>query len=124
MASPNSIPDSDLILNPVGTGPAAGVTRADAYTKVLTFEGAVNPGQNTLTIEVADARDGLLDSGILVQGGYVLCRLGAVVGSSPISKCPMARNGEVPKLSPGTAIRSPAFRHQRSVERPAVAGHG
>jgi len=68
--------NSDLILNPVGTGPAADETRADAYTKILTFAGAIDPtGVNILTIEVADVRDGLLDSGMLIkagtlQGGY------------------------------------------------------
>ena len=61
---------SDFIYNPVGTGPAAGQTRADGYSKVLHFKGAINPGvENILRIEVNDVRDGLLDSGILIRGG-------------------------------------------------------
>jgi Ca2+-binding RTX toxin-like protein len=67
--------DPDLILNPMGTGPAATQTHADAYTKILTFAGAVNTDPsfvNTLTIQVADVRDGLLDSGILVKAGSLM----------------------------------------------------
>ncbi len=61
---------SDFIYNPVGTGPAASQTRADGYSKVLHFSGAINPGvENVLRIQVTDARDGLLDSGILIGGG-------------------------------------------------------
>ncbi len=61
---------SDFIYNPVGTGPAASQTRADGYSKVLHFTGAINPGvENILKIEVKDVRDGLLDSGILIRGG-------------------------------------------------------
>jgi Ca2+-binding RTX toxin-like protein len=68
LASPHVPLSSDLILNPVGTGPVAGQTAADGYTKLLTYVGAINPGQdNTLTIEVTDVRDGFLDSGILVK---------------------------------------------------------
>ncbi len=61
---------SDFIYNPVGTGPAASQTRADGYSKVLHFTGAIKPGvENILRVEVKDARDGLLDSGILIGGG-------------------------------------------------------
>src|SRR5262249_17365435 len=67
MASPHVQLSGDLVLNPVGTGPVAGQTAADAYTKLLTYAGGVNLGDNTLTIEVTDVRDGFLDSGILVK---------------------------------------------------------
>ena len=61
---------SDFIYNPAGTGPAADQTRADGYSKILHFTGAINPGvTNVLKIEVNDVRDGLLDSGILIRGG-------------------------------------------------------
>ncbi|MBK1657032.1 choice-of-anchor L domain-containing protein [Paracraurococcus ruber] len=61
---------SDLVLNPVGTGPAAAETRADAYSKVLRFVAPVKAGEvNELRIEVEDVRDALLDSAILVRGG-------------------------------------------------------
>ncbi|PZU08497.1 S-layer family protein [Sphingomonas sp.] len=61
---------SDLIYNPALTGPSAAETRADAYSKVLHFTGAINVGQeNVLTIEARDVRDGLLDSGILIKAG-------------------------------------------------------
>ena len=60
----------DLILNPPGTGPAADATRADAYTKVITVRAPVTAGvENILEVEVADRRDGFLDSGILLKGG-------------------------------------------------------
>ena len=60
----------DLVMNPVGSGPLAGEVRADAYTKVLTITGAVDPGaENVLTVEVKDGRDGFLDSGILIGEG-------------------------------------------------------
>jgi hypothetical protein len=60
----------DLILNPPGTGPAADTTRADAYTKVITVRAPVTAGvENILEVEVADTRDGFLDSGILIKGG-------------------------------------------------------
>lgn len=68
-AAPFAPNHPDLILNPDGTGPTADSMRADAYTKLLTFAGALQDGVNTLTIEVADVRDGLLDSGIMVKGG-------------------------------------------------------
>lgn len=61
---------SDLIYNPVGTGPSASDARADAYSKVLHFTGPLKAGQeNVLTIEARDVRDGLLDSGILIKAG-------------------------------------------------------
>jgi Ca2+-binding RTX toxin-like protein len=59
----------DLILNPAGTGPASDLTRADAYTTVITFTGQVMPGvENVLEIDMADGRDAFLDSGILIRG--------------------------------------------------------
>jgi Ca2+-binding RTX toxin-like protein len=69
MASPHVQLSSDLVLNPVGSGPLASQVRADAYTKLLTYAGVVQTGLNVLTIEVADVRDGLMDSGILVKAG-------------------------------------------------------
>ena len=69
MASPHVQLSDDLILNPAGTGPLADQVRADAYTKLLTYAGAVVTGENVLTIEVTDVRDGLMDSGILVKAG-------------------------------------------------------
>ncbi len=61
---------SDLILNPVGTGPLANTIKADAYTKTLTITGLVNQGAlNTLTIETKDGRDAFLDSGLLIKDG-------------------------------------------------------
>ncbi len=69
MASPFGPVHPDLILNPVGSGPLADAVRADGYTKVLSFAGAMQDGVNTLVIEVEDALDGLWDSGILVKGG-------------------------------------------------------
>ena len=63
-------PATDFIYNPAGTGPAAGETRADGYSKVLHFTGPLIVGaENVLRIEAADVRDGLLDSGILIRGG-------------------------------------------------------
>ena len=61
----------DLMMNPVGTGPAAAETRADAYTVPLTFVGRTQAGRNTLVVEVEDVRDGLMDSAILVGNGRV-----------------------------------------------------
>ncbi len=61
---------NDLILNPVGTGPLSSIIKADAYTRTLTFSGAVDPGVvNVLTIEVRDGRDAFLDSGLLLKDG-------------------------------------------------------
>lgn len=60
---------SDFIYNPVGTGPSADETRADAYSRVLRFVAPIVAGQeNVLTIVARDVRDGLLDSGILIRG--------------------------------------------------------
>ncbi len=66
MASPHVQLSDDLIFNPAGSSLD---TRADAYTKLLSYAGGVNFGENTLTIEVTDVRDGLMDSGILVKAG-------------------------------------------------------
>jgi Ca2+-binding RTX toxin-like protein len=66
MASPHVQLSDDLILNPAGSSLDS---KVDAYTKLLDYAGAVNFGANTLTIEVADVRDGLMDSGILVKAG-------------------------------------------------------
>ena len=97
MASPHVQLSGDLILNPAGTGPLADQVRADAYTKLLDYVGAVNTGENVLTIEVTDMRDGLMDSGILVKagiftggtggvgggGGSILANAGAIASGSP-----------------------------------------
>ena len=64
------VSSSDLIYNPVGTGPAADRTHADGFSKVLHLVGNIDPtGLNTLTIEVSDEGDAYLDSGILIRGG-------------------------------------------------------
>lgn len=75
-AAPLGPSSADLILNPVGGGPAAGATRADAYTRVLSFAGPLRDGENTLVIEARDVRDGLLDSGILIRAGTVMTGTG------------------------------------------------
>lgn len=63
---------SDYIANPVGTGPFAGHLRADGLTKVLTFVGDINPGEeNEIRIEVSDTGDGFLDSGIFISGKLI-----------------------------------------------------
>src|SRR6185312_14613454 len=95
MASPHVQLSDDLILNPAG--PTSIDTHADAYTKLLTYAGAVNFGDNVLTIEVTDVRDGLMDSGILVKagtftggsgsggggGGAIVADAGAIASGTP-----------------------------------------
>jgi Ca2+-binding RTX toxin-like protein len=71
--------ESDLIYNPVGSGPSADETRADGYSKVLRFTAPINPGvENVLTIQARDVRDGLLDSGILIRGGSLTGNAAAI----------------------------------------------
>ena len=77
LLSPDGPQHPDLILNPVGTGPAADLTRADGYTRVLTLKAPVTPGiENVLEIEVKDQGDAFLDSGILIKGGSIVARAG------------------------------------------------
>ncbi len=85
----------DLILNPdnkgLGTpGPLADQIRADAYTKTQTFAGALIDGENRLTIQVADLRDGFLDSGIFLSQASVV-------------STPAAATSTLPALLPGSA---------------------
>jgi Ca2+-binding RTX toxin-like protein len=60
----------DFIYNPAADGPAANDTKLDGYTKVLTFAGPIIPNaKNTLEIQIADIRDGLLDSAVFLKAG-------------------------------------------------------
>lgn len=60
----------DLRLNPVGTGPAANLTRLDGYTFPLLYVAPVNPGeQNILTLNIKDVGDEIFDSAIFIKGG-------------------------------------------------------
>ncbi len=62
--------NSDLVYNPVETGPASSQTKLDGYTKVLTFAAPLDPNtKNTLEIKVKDGRDGLLDSAVFIKAG-------------------------------------------------------
>ena len=77
LITPDGPAHPDLILNPAGTGPAAALTRADTYTRVLTLKAPVQPGvENILEVEVADKGDAFLDSGILIKGGSLVARAG------------------------------------------------
>lgn len=71
LPAPFAAPHPDLVMNPVGIGPAAAQTRADAYTVPLHFMGRTQAGENTLVIEVQDLRDGRMDSAILIGSGSV-----------------------------------------------------
>jgi len=56
----------DFIYNPVGSGVN---TKLDGYTKNLTFEGQlIKNGRNTIRVNVADAADGILDTGVFIKG--------------------------------------------------------
>ncbi len=99
----------DLVLNAPGTGPAADTTRADAYTKVLTFRANVDAGvENTVKISVGELRDGFLDTGILLKEGSIRAipdaRLStAQGGSGSIADGPLTEGG-----SPGSfTVRRP-----------------
>jgi hypothetical protein len=62
--------NADLRLNPVGTGPAANLTRLDGYTFPLLFTAPVLKGQqNVLTLNIQDVKDGIFDSAIFIKGG-------------------------------------------------------
>jgi VCBS repeat-containing protein len=62
--------NSDLVYNPVATGPVSSQTKLDGYTKVLTFAAPLDPNtKNTLEIKVKDGRDGLLDSAVFIKAG-------------------------------------------------------
>ncbi|MFN3642892.1 MAG: hypothetical protein ACK4TB_08215 [Gemmobacter sp.] len=67
-SAPYGVTSSDLILNPVGTGPLHSLIRADAYTSVLRLKGPVREGLNTIEISVEDGGDGLLDTAIFLSG--------------------------------------------------------
>lgn len=56
----------DFISNPAGANTQ---TKLDGYTKVLGFEGMLNKNaRNTLTINIKDIGDGLLDSAVFIKG--------------------------------------------------------
>lgn len=60
----------DFIYNPANTGSASDSTRLDGYTKPIIFSGDLIPNaRNSLTINVKDNRDGLLDSAVFLKGG-------------------------------------------------------
>jgi hypothetical protein len=69
--TPNSSgTNPDFIYNSAAIGPAKDETKIDGYTKVLTFAGPILPNQrNTLEINIADVRDGLLDSAVFLKAG-------------------------------------------------------
>ena len=69
-SSPTGPVSSDLVLNTDANAPAHDITAVNAYTTPLSFVGKLNAaGQiNTLVIQVADAGNRLLDSGILIKG--------------------------------------------------------
>jgi hypothetical protein len=57
-----------FIYNPVGSGPSSDQTKLDGYTMALIFQGALQKNaRNSLLINVADARDGFLDSAVFLQ---------------------------------------------------------
>ena len=68
--SPFSTDNPDFIYNPVDTGIASNQTKLDGYTVPITYAGLIEPNtRNTLTIEVKDVRDGLLDSAVFIRSG-------------------------------------------------------
>lgn len=65
--SANGLFHADYINNPAGPNTT---TKLDGYTKVLTFEGLLKQNaRNTLTINIQDVGDGLLDSAIFFKSG-------------------------------------------------------
>ncbi|MCT7951398.1 choice-of-anchor L domain-containing protein [Ancylothrix sp. C2] len=70
---------SNLVANPAGpyhpdyiNNPAAPntLTKLDGYTKTLTFQGLLNrSARNTLTINLKDSGDGLMDSVVFLKNG-------------------------------------------------------
>lgn len=77
----------DYIDNPAGSNT---LTKLDGFTKVLTFEGALNKNAtNTLSIQVEDVGDGTRDSAVLIKGGSVGTQAPPVVEPlSPVSPSP------------------------------------
>ena len=66
-ASPVGPFHPDLILNPADEAQdTPGATKADAFTIAIAVEGFLINGINTLEIEVADQRDGFLDTALLL----------------------------------------------------------
>ena len=76
-ASPFGPRHPDLVYNSVDAdletglpGPLVDDTRIDAFTKTLTFAGALNAGGlNTLEFILKDEADGALDTAVLIQSG-------------------------------------------------------
>ena len=56
-----------LQYNSVAEGAVSSQTRLDGYTRPFTFEGDLNDGANTLTINVKDVKDGRYDSVVFLK---------------------------------------------------------
>jgi hypothetical protein len=83
--------NADLRLNPVGTGPAANLTRLDGYTFPLLFTAPVLKGQqNVLTLNIQDINDGILDSAIFIKGGTISSKAPApiLINDAPYAGLP------------------------------------
>jgi Domain of unknown function (DUF4114) len=94
----------DFVYNPVGTGAASNQTKLDGYTKTLTFVGDLKNGKNTLTLEVEDKGDGLLDSAVFIKGGT----LGIPPDNEPPNNPPdglSSNNDGIVKI-PGTSAQT------------------
>ena len=102
---PSPIPSDnyhpDFIYNPVGIGPASSQTKLDGYTKTLSFVGDLKSGTNTLTLEVEDKEDGLLDSAVFIKGGI----LGIPPDSEPPKDGPSSNKDGIVKV-PGTSAQT------------------
>ena len=119
--SPEGPTSPDLILNTDESAPAHDITAVNAYTTPLTFAGALNPaGQtNTLVVQVADAGDGLLDSGILIKAGTFKAGAGPggltienpsaplVVGDPPVTIHVTLDPGSTPPTAPVMIVLTP-----------------
>lgn len=81
-------PNCNLFIN--NPQPAPDV-QLDGFTQILTFIAPVNAGvENTLTLAIADALDGVLDSAVMIAGGTLTVCGGA--GQPPCNG-----NGTVPE---------------------------
>jgi Ca2+-binding RTX toxin-like protein len=75
----------DLVLNLAGTGPANQITRADGYTKLLHAAGTLLAAgqENTLEIIIADAIDGIYDTGVLLKANTFAARVAPTLTVTP-----------------------------------------
>lgn len=94
----NLVPDPtgpfhpDYINNPAGS-PVP--TRLDGFTRTLTFAGTLLANQrNTLTIEIFDVADPLLDSAVFIQGGSIRTQPTLPVDPEPEPEPPVAAPAE------------------------------